>query len=86
MGYQKPTDIGIVSIADLGDGAMLVSLKNFINISMMLAKSPHSSLIRRLFGHIPQRQVLRKKNGGQAAEALGRSTAVFTTKTQCCGE
>ena len=73
-------DIGTASIAALEDGVMRVFLKNFINISMLRVKSPHSSLIRRSSGPIPPQQGLRKKNGGQNKQALGRSHGGFTTK------
>ena len=60
---------------------MRVSLKNFMNISMRRVKSPRSLLIRRSFGHtLVQRVPRKKKNGGQASEALGRSRGGFTTK------
>ena len=47
---------------------------------MLRVKSPHSSLIRRSSGHTPPQQGLRKKNGGQNKQALGRSHGGFTTK------
>ena len=59
---------------------MRVSLKNFMNISMMRVKSPHSSLIQRSCAHILPQRLPRKKNGGQDDEALGRSRGGFTTK------
>ena len=80
MPFPKPMDIGIVSIDALGAGAMPGSLKNSMNISMPLGKSLPSSLTRRLCGHTRRRRVPRKKNGGQANEALGRSHGGFTTK------
>lgn len=54
--------------------------ENSMNISMMPVKSPHSSLIQRLFGRIHLQRVPRKKNDGQTGEALGRSHGGFTTK------
>ena len=59
---------------------MRVFLKNSMNISMLPVKSLRSSLIRRLCGLILLQPVLRKKNGGQETEALGRSRGGFTTK------
>ena len=60
---------------------MRVSLKNFMNIFMMRVKSLLSSLIQRSCVPILlQRGSPRKKNGGQASEALGRSRGGFTTK------
>ena len=76
----KPMDTGIASIAASVDGAMSVSLKNFINISMRQVKSLRSLLIRRSCVPILPQWVLRKKNGGQETEALGRSHGGFTTK------
>ena len=74
-------DIGTASIAALEDGVMRVFLKNFINISMLRVKSPHSSLIQRSSGHTPPQRGLRKKNGGQNKQVpLGRSHRGFTTK------
>lgn len=72
--------IGILSIDVLADGVMPGSLKNSMNISMMPVKSLRSSLIQRLFGRIHLQRVPRKKNQGQAGEALGRSRGGFTTK------
>lgn len=40
---------------------MLVSLKNFMNISMMPVKSLRSLLIQRSFGHIRLQRVLEEK-------------------------
>ena len=59
---------------------MRVSLKNFMNIFMMRVKSLLSSLIQRSCVPILLQRVPRKKNGGQASEALGRSKGGFTTK------
>ena len=59
---------------------MPASLKNFMNISMLREKSLRFLLIQRSCGHIPPQWVPRKKNGGQATEALGRSHGGFTTK------
>ena len=59
---------------------MRASLKNSMNISMMLVKSLRSSLIRRSCVRMPPQRVPRKKNGGQATQALGRSHGGFTTK------
>ena len=59
---------------------MRVFLKNFMNTSMLRVKSPHSSSIRRSSGHTHRQPVLRKKNGGQIREALGRSHGGFSTK------
>ena len=73
-------DIGTASIAVLEDGVMRVFLKNFINISMLRVKSLRFSLIRRSSGHTPPQRGLRKKNGGQNKQALGRSHGGFTTK------
>ena len=56
------------------------SLKNSMNISMMPVKSLRSSLIQRSCVHMPPQQVPRKKSGGQATQALGRSHGGFTTK------
>ena len=79
--FRKSVAIGIVSIAASVDGAMPVSLKNFMNISMMRVKSLRASLIRRSCGHIHLRQGSPKKNGGQVStEALGGSHGGFTTK------
>lgn len=72
--------IGILSIDVSADGVMPGSLKNSMNISMMPVKSLRSSLIQRLFGLIHLQRVPRKKNQGQAGEALGRSRGGFTTK------
>ena len=72
--------IGILSIDVSADGVMPGSLKNSMNISMMPVKSLRSSLIQRLFGRIHLQRVPRKKNQGQAGEALGRSRGGFTTK------
>ena len=68
------------SIDVSADGAMPGCLKNSINISMRRVNSPRSSLIQQLSGHMLQRRVPRKKNGGQTSEALGRSKGGFTTK------
>ena len=59
--FRKSVAIGIVSIAASVDGAMPVSLKNFMNISMMRVKSLRASLIRRSCGHIHLRQGSPKK-------------------------
>ena len=60
---------------------MLASLKNFMNISMLREKSLRSLLIQRSCVRIPPQPVPpKKKNGGQATEALGRSHGGFTTK------
>ena len=72
--------IGILSIDVSADGLMLGSLKNSMNISMMLVRSLRSSLIQRSFGRIHLQRVPLKKNEGQAGEALGRSHGGFTTK------
>ena len=80
MRCRKPMGIGTLSIDASGDGAMLASLKNSMNTSMMPVKSPHSLLIRRFYAHTRLQQGLRKKNGGQTTEALGRSHGGFTTK------
>ena len=72
--------IGILSIDVSADGVMLGSLKNSMNISMMLVRSLRSSLIQRSFGRIHLQRVPLKKNEGQAGEALGRSHGGFTTK------
>ena len=72
--------IGILSIDVSADGLMPGSLKNSMNISMMPVKSLRSSLIQRSFGRIHLQRVPRKKNDGQAGEALGRSRGGFTTK------
>ena len=80
MCCRKPMGIGILFIDASGDGAMPGSLKNSMNISMMPVKSLRSSLIRRSCVRMPPQRVPRKKNGGQVAEALGRSHGGFTTK------
>ena len=81
MRCRKFMGIGILSIDVLADGAMLGSLKNSMNISMMPVRSLRSSLIQRSFGLIHLRRGSpRKKSDGQAGEALGRSRGGFTTK------
>ena len=77
---RKFTDIGIPSIDASADGAMPGSLKNSMNIFMRRVNSPPSSLIQQSCGPILLQRVLRKKNGGQGSEALGRSRGGFTTK------
>ena len=72
-------DIGTRSIADLVDGAMRVSLKHSMNISMRQANSRRSLWILQSCGPILRRRGPEKK-GGQDAPALGRTRGGFTTK------
>ena len=77
--YRKFMAIGMRSTVDSVDGAMRVFFRHCMNIFTMPVKSLRSSLIRRWCVRIPAQPVL-KKNGGQEAQALGRSRGGFTTK------
>ena len=71
---------GTPSTADLADGAMRASLRNFTNISMTPLNSRHSSWIQRSCVHTRLQRGPRKKSNQQVGAALGRSHGGFTTK------